>query len=481
MAESTIQKKMSSLSSLSIRHKSSALLNNGSGTGSSSASGHQHHPSTGSASQLLPSNGSTYARSISEEEPPMAYEPALPASSSSSSLANPANPPSSLNPSSATPPPNSSLPPGQASSSSAQQSASSAANSGASTTTTTTTTTNTVESLLALAHKRITTLVYLKKVHEGKVHWFNTILLSRPELEKWFEHQRMVTRTTKFAILGMSLSSLLDINNLQDFLKAMINLLHEFECIPNDNFKPKISSLSRGIFKQSAKSARKSAGGTDYSITLQDSGDPSFIYTPNIPFDLDYFEVWITLSDMLVEVYQKMIKFIDLSGGSSGSLGTTTGGGSGGTTTGVPTPPSAGAAPPLSTTLAGPGAASIAVPLPPTRSSSNYSIVSVHQTHLTSAHIELVSRIDAKLKKADRGVDEGDRRDGPGGDPGRAGPAGPDAPVRRRRPLAFLVRLPARQQPRPAHPALAPPQRLPPPTPPNPHALRIQRLHSPEP
>ncbi|WAQ92462.1 hypothetical protein PtA15_16A370 [Puccinia triticina] len=197
----------------------------------------------------------------------------------------------------------------------------------------------------------------------------------------------------------MSLSSLLDINNLQDFLKAMINLLHEFECIPNDNFKPKISSLSRGIFKQSAKSARKSAGGTDYSITLQDSGDPSFIYTPNIPFDLDYFEVWITLSDMLVEVYQKMIKFIDLSGGSSGSLGTTTGGGSGGTTTGVPTPPSAGAAPPLSTTLAGPGAASIAVPLPPTRSSSNYSIVSVHQTHLTSAHIELISRIDAKLKK----------------------------------------------------------------------------------
>ncbi|WAQ92461.1 hypothetical protein PtA15_16A369 [Puccinia triticina] len=161
MAESTIQKKMSSLSSLSIRHN-----------------------------QLLPSNGSTYARSISEEEPPMAYEPALPASSSSSSLANPANPPSSLNPSSATPPPNSSLPPGQASSSSAQQSASSAANSGASTTTT-----NTVESLLALAHKRITTLVYLKKVHEGKVHWFNTILLSRPELEKWFEHQRMVTRS----------------------------------------------------------------------------------------------------------------------------------------------------------------------------------------------------------------------------------------------------------------------------------------------
>jgi hypothetical protein len=40
--------------------------------------------------------------------------------------------------------------------------------------------------------------------------------------------------------------------------------------------------LQRGIFKQSSKSARKSAGGTDYSITLQEKGDASFIYTPNI-------------------------------------------------------------------------------------------------------------------------------------------------------------------------------------------------------
>ncbi|EFP79093.2 uncharacterized protein PGTG_05414 [Puccinia graminis f. sp. tritici CRL 75-36-700-3] len=304
--------------------------------------------------------------------------------------------------------------------------------------------TNTVESLLTLAHKRITTLVYLKKVHQGKVHWFNTILLSRPELEKWFDHHRMITRTTKFAILGMSLSSLLDINNLQDFLKAMINLLHEFESIPNDNFKPKITSLSRGIFKQSSKSARKSAGGagTDYSITLQDSGDPSFIYTPNIPFDLDYFEVWITLSDMLVEVYQKMIKFISSSSPttpagtatgttSSSTTPSTSASTSGSTSTGttlttstsnptsgslsatiagssapthphsvLPTPPTTTTTTAATTaaTASQLGSVPIHVPVPPTRSSSNYSIVSVHHTYLNSSHIELISRIDSKLK-----------------------------------------------------------------------------------
>ncbi|KNF00914.1 hypothetical protein PSTG_05809 [Puccinia striiformis f. sp. tritici PST-78] len=321
MAESTIQKKISSLSSLSIRHKSTTTLD------------------------------SSYPASINEED---YYEQ----SSTPTTAINNTTPSTT-------------------------------------TTTTTTTTTNTLESLLTLAHKRITTLVYLKKVHQGKVHWFNTILLSRPELEKAFEHNRMINRTTKFAILGMSLSSLLDINSLQDFLKAMTTLLSEFEAMPTDNYKPKISSLSRGIFKQSSKSARKSAGGTDYSITLQDSGDPSFIYTPNIPFDLDYFEVWITLSDILVEVYQKMIKFISTSTTTMPTNSLSTNSVSPVVTSSSTLPSTTIPAPPSTLT----GQDSITLPVPPTRSSSNYSIVSVHQTYLNSSHIDLITRIDSKLKK----------------------------------------------------------------------------------
>ncbi|KAI9614303.1 hypothetical protein H4Q26_009447 [Puccinia striiformis f. sp. tritici PST-130] len=45
------------------------------------------------------------------------------------------------------------------------------------------------------------------------------------------------------------------------------------------------------------------------------------------------------------------------------------------------------------------GQDSITLPVPPTRSSSNYSIVSVHQTYLNSSHIDLITRIDSKLKK----------------------------------------------------------------------------------
>ncbi|POW16632.1 hypothetical protein PSTT_01183 [Puccinia striiformis] len=181
----------------------------------------------------------------------------------------------------------------------------------------------------------------------------------------------------------------------QDFLKAMTTLLSEFEAMPTDNYKPKISSLSRGIFKQSSKSARKSAGGTDYSITLQDSGDPSFIYTPNIPFDLDYFEVWITLSDILVEVYQKMIKFISTSTTTMPTNSLSTNSVSPVVTSSSTLPSTTIPAPPSTLT----GQDSITLPVPPTRSSSNYSIVSVHQTYLNSSHIDLITRIDSKLKK----------------------------------------------------------------------------------
>ncbi|PLW41187.1 hypothetical protein PCASD_10135 [Puccinia coronata f. sp. avenae] len=83
--------------------------------------------------------------------------------------------------------------------------------------------------------------------------------------------------------------------------------------------------LQRGIFKQSSKSARKSAGGTDYLITLQDTRDVSFIYTPNI------FKPVFFTNDILVKVYQKMIVFIlgGSPGGGGGSGGISSSGGNG--------------------------------------------------------------------------------------------------------------------------------------------------------
>lgn len=51
-----------------------------------------------------------------------------------------------------------------------------------------------LENLRYMLQKRIATFSYLKRAHEGKVHWFNTILLQREELDTVFSQAKMAKR-----------------------------------------------------------------------------------------------------------------------------------------------------------------------------------------------------------------------------------------------------------------------------------------------
>lgn len=48
--------------------------------------------------------------------------------------------------------------------------------------------------------------------------------------------RRVSRRSTRFTVLGMSLSSLLDIAPAHDFLRALLALVQEFEAIPEERF-----------------------------------------------------------------------------------------------------------------------------------------------------------------------------------------------------------------------------------------------------
>src|SRR6266536_1512167 len=47
---------------------------------------------------------------------------------------------------------------------------------------TNTVTAGTYDFLYELVQKRITTFTYLKQAHEGRIHWFNTVCLSKEDL-----------------------------------------------------------------------------------------------------------------------------------------------------------------------------------------------------------------------------------------------------------------------------------------------------------
>ncbi|KAM0753873.1 hypothetical protein T439DRAFT_310695 [Meredithblackwellia eburnea MCA 4105] len=165
-----------------------------------------------------------------------------------------------------------------------------------------------LDNLRRTVQKRITTWAYLRSAHQGHVFWFNTVLLSKEELSLAFEHSKMRIRTTRFAVLGMSLSSLLDISSAHDFLRGLLSLLQEFDSVTDDKFD--LDRKNRGVFRVSSRPKRSGGGGADLSMGLQDSGEASYLLTPNIPFELDYFQVLYTTCDLLVETYTKILSYL---------------------------------------------------------------------------------------------------------------------------------------------------------------------------
>jgi hypothetical protein len=117
----------------------------------------------------------------------------------------------------------------------------------------------------------------------------------------------MKKRTTRFSILGMSLASLLDMPQPQDFLRGVLNTLLEYDQAKEDTDKPKM--------RQPRKLFRGKLGGkrpgvlSEYSASYVDSAE-SYLVIPHTPFPLDYHQTLLTLLDVVSEVYNKISKLI---------------------------------------------------------------------------------------------------------------------------------------------------------------------------
>jgi hypothetical protein len=135
-----------------------------------------------------------------------------------------------------------------------------------------------------MSNKRIATLDYIRKAHEGQSYWFNTIHFSKADLSKLpnFTPARLARRATNYFLLGLSIPAVLDVHTpphpqsapsahalaAQEFLRSLNTLLTEFETFqqhhPPDGSTA--SSLSRArlphMFKRTTSSKpRRSTGG----------------------------------------------------------------------------------------------------------------------------------------------------------------------------------------------------------------------------
>jgi len=162
-----------------------------------------------------------------------------------------------------------------------------------------------VDYLRDVVHKRLQTLTYLRSIHMGRTHWINTILPTKQDLERVFSNEAMRKRSYQFAVLGMSLSNTFDIQPSQDFLRAIINTLVDF-----DQFQDGIDKSRIRFFRGKPP---KKGGGNDFAMPLPDPGETSYLMAPHIPYYLNYHQTLISLIDVISEVYQKISSLLGFS------------------------------------------------------------------------------------------------------------------------------------------------------------------------
>ncbi|EEH17136.2 hypothetical protein PABG_07223 [Paracoccidioides brasiliensis Pb03] len=210
-----------------------------------------------------------------------------------------------------------------------------------------------------MSSKRISTLDYLRKAHEGRVYWFNTVHFSKSDLSRlsYFEQRKLSRRATNYLLLGLSLPPILDVNSTPfEYLRALNALLLEFETFqqahPADGNTS--SSLTRAriphMFKRSVHSGtktRRTSSATEIGLPMQTT-DPSdikamtgniatsinstssaasypsnsdssdllpgeeytYLLTPTLPFDPDFFQTFSSLCDVLIDCYTRLMALV---------------------------------------------------------------------------------------------------------------------------------------------------------------------------
>ena len=200
--------------------------------------------------------------------------------------------------------------------------------------------------------KRMATIEYLRKVHDGNIFYFGTLHYSQSTLHNIPSLHPLKTgrRANNYLVLGYSLPAILDLNSGSplEYLRALSALLQEFETYQslsgidssgNSISKGRVGQMfksSMGLGNKSGKGRRASTATDSITITTpspeflglpksatdaspQDTF-PSPIYatghdfqhlvTPHLPFDADFNTTYATLCDTLIETYAKLMDLV---------------------------------------------------------------------------------------------------------------------------------------------------------------------------
>lgn len=184
------------------------------------------------------------------------------------------------------------------------------------------------------------------KRHEGRVYWFNTYLFERPDLSRLpcFDPRKLARKATNYLLLGLSIPTINDLYSSTpiEFLRCLNSLLSEFDSFQQIHGESS-AALARArlptMFRRPGGKSRRTTSAADMHLDDSHAFPPpggagaansapsvmnfaasesellpgeeyTYLLTPALPFEPDFFETFAALCDVLIDCYSRFLALV---------------------------------------------------------------------------------------------------------------------------------------------------------------------------
>lgn len=167
-----------------------------------------------------------------------------------------------------------------------------------------------IHEISEVTERRFKLIRYIIQIHDKDVHWLNTILLKKNQIDAYFNAKPNHRKVQFYHILGHALSSLIPPSTPQtfeDYLKNYLTILNGWETVVTKDlgtWTPRMKAFF------TSKGSRKNSFSIEKFQFDDEDGINRSLTLPHLPFEPSYTQTVLALCDLLHETYTIITDFI---------------------------------------------------------------------------------------------------------------------------------------------------------------------------
>lgn len=163
-----------------------------------------------------------------------------------------------------------------------------------------------------LVEKRKRNFEYIKELHQGGKYFLNSVLMTGDDVHKLVSNKEINHRARMFYYLGISLSSILELTNGPNTVRALSQLMEEWEYTfdaapPIQGVKYMMATSCNTAFPEFLPFEADGDQLRSSIFRFKDEIVHEYLILPHLPFVPDYVETMSSLCDMLINLYENLV------------------------------------------------------------------------------------------------------------------------------------------------------------------------------